>query len=74
MKLSIIDRRALKQLLDTAVLEFQSYTIASLKEFNKTKKHGTSREYLALALAKWYCKDLPPRCDSRLTPKLQWIQ
>lgn len=73
MKLSIIDPRVLKRLLDTAVLEFQDYTIASLKVFNKTKRQGTSREHLALLLAKWYCKDLSPWCDSYLTPKLQWI-
>lgn len=73
MKINIIDQRALKQLLDTVVLEFQNYTIASLKVFNKTKRKGTSREYLALPLTKWYCKDLPPQCDSCLTPKLQWI-
>lgn len=55
------------------MLEFQNYTIASLKVFNKTKRQGRSREYLVLPLAKWYCRDLPPRCDSYLTPKLQWI-
>lgn len=63
MKLSVIDWRVLKQLLDTAMLGFQNYTIASLEVFNKTKRQGTSREYLVLPLAKEYCKGLPPQCD-----------
>lgn len=73
MKLSIIDRRVLKQLLDTVVLDFQNYTTASLKVFIKRKRQGRSRKYLALPFAKWYCKDLPLQCDSHLTSKLQWI-
>lgn len=56
MEINIIDQRVLKQLLDTVVLEFQNYSIASLKVFNKTKRKGTSREYLALPLTKGTAK------------------